>query len=388
MQVSPAKRILVILMSVLVAGAIGAGMYLGTRKAEGGVPPRQLPSDTWRRADPSQPGLVNVGQMSGVVSFEGLVAVGRDGPDRAGIWTSANGTIWNRAVLRPSGGPQTRDAIEGIARDGTYLVAVGRQVKDEISRGVTWVSSDGSRWQGPATIEGQGALHALEKTRLGLIAVGERGTYNTADAAVLLSQDHGNTWRRVTSPAFGGPGRQVIFAVAATPEGLIAVGNDGEDGATWTSSDGIEWSKDPPGLSTALRGEGDQILFAVAVASGTVVVVGVDDSSPAIWIRHSRQPWKPVLLAPGHNLVGAIYDLAVKGPELIAVGFIVDQSGDPNAAVLTSADMTHWTINQGESFRGQGTQLIQGVVATEDRLIAVGADHGAGPTPAVWIGGP
>lgn len=384
-SLSKRRVALVGVLSLLVAGIGAALIYGGARGAEGGVSPRASLAGAWTRADPSQPALSIPGRMSAIVAQPNLLAAGGDADGQAVVWTSVDGAVWKRTVLPDKGQLHTQESINGITHDGGLFVAVGSQVRGGISRGAVWVSRDASQWQGPLVVESVATLHAVAVTPFGLIAVGEAGRYETADAAVLLSGDEGVTWRKVNPPALRRPGRQAILAVAATTNTIIAVGSDGGDGAAWTSPDGRSWSNSPARSSRAFRREGAQILFAVAVASGTIVAAGVDDSRPAIWTRRASRPWQQTFpAAPQGVRAGALYAIGIDDEQVIAAGFAVD-AGDPNAVVVSSNNMKHWVLHRSESFGGQGTQLIRALAQANGALVAAGADYREGPKATAWI---
>ncbi len=243
----------------------------------------------------------------------GFVAVGYDLSDvranprfDAAVWTSPDGVRWSRL-------PNLGDAF-GTGRDASQvmkavtetpsglLVGVGRDGLE----GAVWISTDGRQWtrvrsadlkESNATGIPTASLELDDVVSAGsrVVAVGRRGDTrgNRNEAAVWLSDDDGNSWRRVRSPVFetqsGGQRRvrgqltdqqrgQQMHGVATVPFGFVAVGVDHPSGrkgpataAVWTSLDGEVWT---PLSSPSLAGQGNFSMQAVASASDNIVAVG------------------------------------------------------------------------------------------------------------------
>src|SRR5881296_445512 len=148
------------------------------------------------------------------------------------------------------------------------------------------------RWSNPRP-HGNNVLDMAYSPLLGLgVQVAERGQLYTSDnLSTWLPRDSGvsNALRAVTffgprivitgesgvvlyadSPADFKPGRLLdgptgdwLEAVAASPEALVAVG---DNGAVYTSNDGVSWKRQKPNLTQWLRG--------VAFGNNTFVAVG------------------------------------------------------------------------------------------------------------------
>jgi hypothetical protein len=186
-------------------------------------------------------------------------------------------------------------------------------------------------------------------------------------------------WNLIKAPDL--PGDQVMYDVAPTREGLVAVGHaDGassfdHDAAVWSSSDTERWDRSD---SATLGGPGDQRAMAVTEFSsddpeGDVLVVGGwDDLVPAIWwstnggarLTHSSSP---DLVANG----GAIRDFVAFGSTLLAAG-ATGPLGTQDAAVWRSTDGRNWTMVDDADLVASGDQQIWSVHNAGGRLVGVG----------------
>jgi hypothetical protein len=240
--------------------------------------------------DPPKPGKV-----TGEVHFDGAV------------WLSGNGTHWRRVAPGPRFiGPGNQE-IRAVVPVGRTLVAAGRNRLDA----AVWRSVDGGeRWQ---PILSRAAFHAAHGTLeiLGLahkgsrvVAVGfqanEKG--NRAEAAVWLSINSGQTWKRRTSRVFETRGDrkgagfkqrgQQMTDVTAAPFGFVAVGLDHPSGpkvgsvaAMWTSLDGTQWT---PVSNPSLTGVGSREMNSSALFDGLVFAAGDRPSPTALNNTHEQ----------------------------------------------------------------------------------------------------
>ena len=199
-------------------------------------------------------------------------------------------------------------------------------------------------------------------------------------------------WNLIKAPNL--PGDQVMYDVAPTREGLVAVGHaDGassfdHDAAVWSSSDTERWDQSD---SASLGGPGDQRAVAVTEfssndAEGDVLVVGGwDDLVPAIWwstnggvrLTHSSSP---DLVANA----GTIRDFAAFGSTLVAAG-ATGPLLTQDAAVWRSTDGRNWTMVDDVDLAASGDQQIWSVHKAGDRLVGVGyTTEGGSYDAAVW----
>jgi hypothetical protein len=276
------------------------------------------------------------------------------------------------------------------------LIAVGRTGSGgEFDAGI-WLSPDGEWWEkieDPTVLGGPGeqVIRSVLPFGEGLIAAGDSGPVGSRDAVIWQSED-GRTWRRLESPAFGGPGSQMMLALTAWEGGLAAVGLDysGEfDGAVWTSSDGEAWQRVIPGDPTVFGGAGDQILNSVTAWEGGLVAVGSDSTERIpIAVRSADGiAWERVGLEDADltGQVGAeMRDVIVWDNHLIAVG--VDVNG---IAEWLSSDGREWDRVGAEVVdSGQGEFWLHAATDFDGALVAVGMakffDQPGGSNGGVW----
>jgi hypothetical protein len=257
-------------------------------------------------------------QMSSVTAGgPGLVAVGAGGEadsddQGAAVWTSVDGITWSRVPHDDTIFGDGAAAMESVTAGGPGLVAVGAaepavDANGErcCQRAVVWTSVDGLSWsrvpEDEAVFDGRGgqAMNSVTVGGPGLVAVGYemRGDDVPSglglDAAVWTSAD-GITWSRVPHEraVFGWTENQRMYGVAATGDGLVAVGADGgypgtpAAAAVWTSADGITWSRMPHDDTIF----GDAAMSDVVAIDNGVVAIGDDvreghePESTLVWI--------------------------------------------------------------------------------------------------------
>jgi hypothetical protein len=221
----------------------------------------------------------------------GFVAVGFDTSQKtseAAVWTSTDGTSWLRVTA-------SQDALAGgqlkmrdVTAGGPGLVAVGFSGTAGDSDAAVWTSKDGTTWErlsgSPKVFGGPGpqVMATVVSGGPGLVAVGSDGS----DAAAWTSKD-GTTWTKVPADpsVFGGPGNQFMNFAVSTPAGIVAVGADKEDAAVWVSPDGQHWQRD---RSAVFTGPGEQQGKGVVLSGDRLVMTGWDgrngDLDAAVWV--------------------------------------------------------------------------------------------------------
>src|SRR6266581_3278276 len=158
-------------------------------------------------------------EMRSAVRFgNGLIAVGfdsgGDGMDAA-VWRSPDGTSWSRVRSDAFGGPGNQIMIT-VERGGPGLVAVGSTTETGNEDAAVWTSSNGTTWQrvnDPSVFGGPGdqELIGVVSTASGLVAGGF--DLDTTDGVIWTSTD-GRTWVRKDIPQLGGSGTQQIKGIA------------------------------------------------------------------------------------------------------------------------------------------------------------------------------
>ncbi len=170
------------------------------------------------------PGVVTVGSVS---SLDGGIAA---------VWTSQDGLVWSRVVDTDGALAGSGDqAMVSVAPGGPGFVAVGREKPESDLDSVVWVSPDGASWTRIDTGDvfggpGDQAVAQVSEVGGGLMAVGyER--IEDRDAQVWESKD-GLTWAKSGDPGLIAEGLQEIHSLAASTEGIIAVGYSGDIAST------------------------------------------------------------------------------------------------------------------------------------------------------------
>ena len=306
----------------------------------------------------------------------------------AALWYSENGQEWERVADDPAvfGGPDVFGGtrINDLATDGTTIVAVGSDDTDGAG-GAVWVSSDGRHWEKVTDPGGvftsSGYLHARAVTAggPGFVAVGnEVGGPDRGVAAVWVSTD-GRSWQRVTSDSFTGPGSRAMGDVTTLGSRVVAGGQIGRDAGVWVSEDGLTWEVAYPVTPSIGL---DQHILSVAATEQGLVAVGAKETSAdvwdaAVWVSEDGLTWDQVatnnlaLGGPGSQIMTAV---ATAGPGLVAVGQEHPDNQTPeafNSVVWTSVDGTKWTRLPGPIEDNRGLQLWS-VVGTNTGIIAVG----------------
>lgn len=242
----------------------------------------------WRRVDAGAPVFGGKGDqyMRGLVAGSfGLVAVGFDGSDAA-VWRSKDGAHWTRVADSALGGDGKQE-MDAVAAGGPGLVAVGSSNGDA----AIWTSTDGRSWRrveaGSPVFAGAGEqkMYAVGPAGRGLVAVG----YDNGIAAAWASGS-GSIWRRAAISGSDGQAAAVwseMLAVGSGGPGLVAVGVTstgfgGSDAAVWTSKDGSSWQSVPDSAQFS-GSEGNQALAGVTSGGPGLVAVGDDNNTAAVW---------------------------------------------------------------------------------------------------------
>jgi len=341
----------------------------------------------------------------------GLVAVGgneAEGDFDAAVWTSPDGLAWSRAAHDEGvfGGPGTQ-GMAAVAAAGPGLVAVGADSSGDDVDVAVWVSSDGMTWSRVAQDEealvvpdDQWAT-TMAATGFGLVAAGWEGLGEDSDAAVWVSAD-GLAWSRVghDEAPFGGPGIQEIDGVVVIDGLVVAVGSDesGADGsaAVWTSPDGLTWSRVPHD-EAIFGGPGNQVMLAVAAGGPGLVAVGLEWSADraiaAVWtspdgLAWSRVPHDEAVFGAAESQV--MEGVVVAGGGLVAFGWQTMEE-EMDAAVWVSTDGVAWSRSAllSAALGGPDDQMMLHAIEAGPGLVVVGEQHGSGVSDGVvWVATP
>jgi hypothetical protein len=210
----------------------------------------------------------------------------------------------------------------------------------------------------------------------GFVAGGFLETAAGPRAAAWASTD-GVRWALVEGfPATDGT---VVRAVAARPDGLVAVGAEGAHPAAWHSSDGRAWQRSSSAALSDTPGE----LMTVLATQTTFIAAGRaglgTEARAAFWSSTDGVEWA-LERDPVDAAATRVEGLAAGAGRLVAVGVTLDGSAVSGGAAWTSADARTWgRVASPEPAFGP----IHGVAAARDGFIAVGTDV-AGTKAIVW----
>ena len=285
----------------------------------------------------------------------------------ATVWTSPDGTSWTASPL-PGGGPVTQ--ARGVARLGTTTVVVGSAGSGSGQRAAVWISKGQGRpfravvdasifvaspvpaGNGtPSGDDGGGA--AMDHVAAGALGVFASGLVQ--GRAAIWYSTNGARWTRLAGAerVVGAADQPEVNALLVAPNGVWAAGGvrDGtdQDGAVWTSTDGIHWSR-VNSAKRAFTGDGDHIIEDIAsVGTGFVAVGAVrtgPEWMPASWISPDGVSWSEASEAFPMTPVPMTEDLGTKVAAVndVVGGGLVAVGGSPSAQrVWTSSDGLSWT---------------------------------------------
>jgi hypothetical protein len=306
--------------------------------------------------------------------------------------TSPRGTSWSRHE-----GMAAMPHVMGV---GSGVVVGFRG--DE--RGLEAVrSTDGITWTSVAAIDPLDKARVADiaaKTGEGpdaFVAVGSSTDQSEIGRAAAWVSDGTGGWKRAPDgPDLGnasGSGGSDMTAVAWGQGKWVAGGAEwnesvGQDGVTWTSPDGFNWSR------ATLPDAGLGIMSLVAGGPGFVAVGSSEsvegDLMPGahsgIWTSVDGTIWTRVPDGPifANSTISAVVS---GGPGLVAVGSTLDAIDDQGvfapaiwisadgltwAKEATPTDPTPWTVVEG-TLQGR---IISNIVATPEGFVAVGTEFG------------
>lgn len=266
----------------------------------------------------------------------GILGVSTGGT--ATIWVSMDGRQWDIAA---SGSPLpefvewTSNGWIGVRN--TQILGPGGRFVDGSPQFLE--SEDGEVWSPvaePAEL-GPGRVEDLAVDATGtVIAVGYHSVVTTeglldSSTALAWRTTDGRSWELAPEQdalVINGPGGLFMQTVAATSDGWMALGraDDMLDGVgSWTSRDGLTWSRLPDESAPAGESPEEREYVTVAhllwtdpglVATGTVA--GEGGSRNAVWVSADGETWERVPDQP--TLEGGISALIADGDVVIAAG--------------------------------------------------------------------
>lgn len=377
----PSRPITVALTLAVVAGALGTApvgsQSPGASSAPGlaapvaSVVPVDVAAIRWKRSKASKG--FDQARNGSPIAFD--LAVDADGrfllvgvrnepmgqPARALVWGSDDGVRWR--ALKGSV-PKASQAAAILARDSGFLIAgdVGRSAPLLMTSDGTTVSKLDAPEGGLPT----GALYALDATPVGLVAAGEDADHRPT---LWHSADDGVTWSGTQVPD-----AMYVIHVATTDTGtIVALGvqqdtNGRRTPVTWSSTDGVTWTAAPLAVP-----EGDwSIPDLERTPLGLVATVSSEGMGQA-WLSTDGLTWTQALEAPHRLTVGSA------GGAAILFG---------NDAWWHSSDGVTWTEAEARAFDGMVVETS--AVRPDGAVIAAGYQF-LGPEGSIvrtWVGAP
>ena len=193
------------------------------------------------------------------------------------VWTTTNGTTWERTELPPSGNA----FITAIAATPAGLLAAGAQGAfgvDGLTRTqapALWVAPDGVTWRSvPLPFVGDGALlRSLTATKSGLLLVLNDYRDKAAYAGTIWSSTDGLAWHQVfsTEPYLLMASYGPLGTFMSTPTKLL---RSVDDGATWTETQ----------LPAAVAGTFNTLLAQTPDGRLVVGYYAPDNSGSSLWV--------------------------------------------------------------------------------------------------------
>jgi hypothetical protein len=366
--------------------------------------------ESWQRVG----GLVmtrSVGLLNMTETTSGLVAVGFDPGEedfrqRGVIFTSEDGVTWIRLAEDDPALNLGAVLIYGVTEGGPGIVAVGFGCENDaepcMAYPTVWTSEDGTVWNrsaaDPDVFGESGAMLDVVATEHGIIAAGGfyTGEGDTAliQPTVWLSQD-GIEWERVwQGDGFDFSAATTITgfqALTVSPDGrVVGVGtapNDQGDfvAAVWTTTDGRDWERIDPN-SAAFTSDTNSDISVVDVASGPggFVAVGTDGgTSVAIWHSPDGLDWtRADTDDQPFEYVGSLASVDALGTGWVA-------AGPHGFADMTGGTVTLWSSPDGlnwDRVHWIDPGYAMSVVTTDSGIAVAGAILGTDFHAAVWAG--
>jgi hypothetical protein len=227
------------------------------------------------------------------------------------------------------------------------------------------VSADGFTWD-QVYVETDGSwVTDITTGPSGLVAVGRELSATTQNPAIWASPD-GLTWSRIEldRPV---DANMSLESVTVTDRGYLAVGD-----VVWASEDSVSWTRlaDKEDL-------GGGAMLDVTVTGPGLIAVGrewdrdKEKTIPVVWTSIDGAVWART--THEQDIGAYLFSITAVGDFLMAAGFKGScGSGDQESVAFVSEDGTDW--NQiGSEQEPFGGSHISSVLVTDTNLIAVGS---------------
>ncbi|SEF82092.1 hypothetical protein SAMN04489712_102157 [Thermomonospora echinospora] len=353
------------------------------RAADGGEPP---PAEMPRRV---------TGGAGRWVALGGPAVQAEDAAGPTVVWTSKDGLTWTRQPAVAAFGPQ--DRVMSLARTSTGFMAVGTTDAGDGTRGVLWTSADGSAWQrvdrtsigdvvtldrvaasgGTVVVRGTVRKKVTKVERKG--GKKRKVTRTVEESGRWRSADGGRTWSQVDvsqaqgsygalTGLVGGPGGFFATREAKQTTGSKKRRKTVRYSVVWSSPDGARWTPagriQPGGYARLERLAGSP--------AGLAALADVGDGKKAVLRSGDGRTWQRAGEVSGPDIGG----MAALGGTVALAG---SKGGDGYLALPGTGEVNLATVPGAV----RTERAITALVPDGARLVAVGSTNGE---PAAWVG--
>ncbi len=299
-----------------------------------------------------------------------LIAVGATGEGTAGAWVSADeGASWRRVKLPltpPVKGAQAR--LGHVAADGTTIVATGEwTLPNQAASQPSWASWFRADARGPEWHEApglrSGVVFDLAATPRGFVAVGMDFGRGTVQAWHSTDGLQWSSLRTQGLPEFGAVG----LNLALFKDRLIAAGEN-QGGSRprigiWSTTDGTAWTAAPDapvaqGTINDMSAGADRVLAVGATWSNAT---NNEDSVAMLWSSTDGATWRPLVL---NDRTGTQAGVVADGPLGAVIGGASQADGGPLSWFLP--------LGAAQAVPQVVDRFITAAIALPDRFVAVG----------------
>jgi hypothetical protein len=358
---------------------------------------------TWTRS--TEEGAPSADEWPHLIAFgnDTFIAIGYANDGRPAVWASADGGKWTRHPTDRQAFKST-DSVSGIryVDDAFYLTGATDTPRGaSTAGGLLWTSDDGTSWQrvdlrrhGLGKLGGEAEVADMAVTD-GQVVLAMNVTDRTRGdqpdrIEIWRSRDRMRSFRRdPTIPSFAGSYRAYAQGLIMANEDLVlAASGDGLSENTWdgvlmTSPAGSSaWTMvAPPALSTAGEEHPSVVLLLDNVY---LVAANLTDTNDAVVAAGSGLE---ALRAVRHRSLRGraeqiVADGASLGREAILVGS-TGASGSKEAAIWRYADGSLRQVRLPKEARGgRASAYLNDVLATDDGFVGVGL---SAESPVAWI---